>query len=78
MKIDIEYKTIYLKDLFQLIDSMAINCMMIPLNAEKRSASEMDKVSRINNDIAWNNEGVRDLATRLKQALLGEDEQDDE
>lgn len=77
MKIDFEYKTIYLKDLFQLIDSVAINCMMIPLSVENRHA-EMDKVSRINNDIAWNNEGVRDMAMRLKDALLGEDEQDDE
>lgn len=76
MKID-NFKMFYLKDLLPLIDNVAIDCMMIPLSADSESAAELDKVSRINNDIAWNNEGVRDLATRLKQALLGEDDPDE-
>ena len=75
MKID-DYKTIYMKDLIPIIDRVAVNCMMIPLSAETRSSLDLDRVSRINNDIAWNNEGVRDMANSLKLALLGEDEDD--
>lgn len=66
---------IYWKDakeeFLQMIDEVALDLFMCPLGMDKYSSADMEKVSRINNDIAWNNEGVRDMANTLKQRLAG-------
>lgn len=66
-----EFKTFYLRDLLLLIDRVAMECMMCPRGASH--LDDMDNVVQINSNIAWNNEGVRDLATRLKDELNRED-----
>lgn len=66
-----DYKTIYLKELLPLIDKVAIDCMMCPMMVGQDEKSKYaDMVSRYNSDAAWNNEGVCELARRLKEELL--------
>lgn len=69
-----EYQTYYLRDLLLMIDRAAMDCMMYPRGAS--NLEDMDNVVEINNNIAWNNEGIRSLATKLKDELIGEDEAD--
>lgn len=63
-----DYKSFCLKDLLALIDRVAIETMMLPLRADCDLSKE--NVNRMNNDILWNNEGIRDMAASLKNALL--------
>lgn len=69
-----EYQTYYLRDLLLMIDRAAMDCMMCPRGIS--NLEDMDNTPLINNNIAWNNEGIRSLATRLKDELIGEDEAD--
>lgn len=80
-----EYKPIYLKELLSLIDNTAVDTMMCPMGVadyKSNGFESVENVARMNSDIAWHNEGVRDMASRLKAGLigelLGEDEEDDD
>ena len=70
-----DYKTIYLKELLPLIDKVAIDCMMTPKSVLNYDGDgyDMAYVSRYNSDAAWNNEGVCEMARRLKEELLKND-----
>ena len=63
-----EYKAFYLKDLLPMIDKVAMECMQLPI-AEDREGMSPELIAKMNHDILWNNEGVRDLAWNLKEAL---------
>ena len=70
-----EYKSFYMKDLFSIIDQVAIDCMMCPIMVgQDKQSDNMKMVSRYNSDAAWNNEGVHEMATKLKAALIKESE----
>ena len=69
-----EYKSFYLKDLVQIINAAALECMMTPSfgNLKKIDGTSMSlaEISNYNSLIGIHNEGVRELAERLKGSLL--------
>lgn len=74
-----EFKSFYLKDLLALIDRVAMDLMMCPCSASTSDKDGLspETVARLNHDIVWNNEGIRDMAYSLKQALLEGDGDND-
>lgn len=66
MKRDLNFESIFLKDLLQKIDEAAMASMIRPTvsDAERNTA------------IVWHNNGVMVFRDELRLALLGEDEDD--
>ena len=63
--------------LIPMIDRVALECMMTPIQEGKNSEGKLMTLAEIanyNSLIALNNEGVRDLAKALKYELQKEDE----
>ena len=73
-----EYKSLYLKDVLHVIDHVAVESMMTPAIVMKVNGENMTlaELSAHNSLVAMHNEGVRELANRLKDKLT-EEESDD-
>ena len=73
-----DYKSIYLKELLPVIDKVAVDAMMTPCVVMKMNGESMTlaEISNHNSLVAMHNEGVRELANRLKDKLT-EEESDD-
>ena len=75
-----DYKSFHLKDLIPIINAAVLDCMMTPSfgNMKKIDGTGMTlaEISAYNSLISVHNEGARELADRLKDALTKEDEDD--
>lgn len=72
-----EYKSFYLKDVEDIIDRVAVDIMMVPVFSEKKSDGTLATLSEIsahNSLIAMHNEGIREMAKMLKDALRGDED----
>lgn len=72
-----QYKSFYLSEILQIIDKVAIELMMTPANPGDAIMKDRDDFLSYNNNVAWNNEGIHDLAFNLKAELIKEAEDDD-
>lgn len=70
-----EYKTIYLKDMLNLIDRVALETVTVPQVTTAAHSSGMWTENNAN--AAVYNEGIRNMVIELRKALLEEDESDD-
>ena len=72
-----EYRQIYIKDLIPIIEDMAIEIMMTPsfsgLKADKTDMT-LAEISAHNSLVSMHNEGVREMARMLIEALTKEDD----
>ena len=69
--------SIDIDELIPMIDRVALEVMMTPIQEGKNSEGKLMTLAEIanyNSLIALNNEGVRDLAKALKYELTKEDE----
>ena len=78
---DNDYKSYYLKDLIPIINDVALDCMMTPLFGIKMCKSDgtsmtLAEFSNHNSLVSIHNEGVKELASRLKDRLLDEEDED--
>lgn len=73
-----DYKSIYLKELLPIIDKVAVDAMMTPCVVMKMNGESMTlaEISNHNSLIAMHNEGIREMALRLKEELMKEDDDD--
>ena len=74
-----QYKSFYLSDIVSTIDRVAVESLMCPcLENKKADGTQMTlvEVSSYNSLVAWHNEGVRELANQLKEALTKEENDD--
>lgn len=74
------YKSFYLRDILNTIDRVAVDIMMVPCFGEKKpdgTLATLAEISNHNSLIAMHNEGIREMAKMLKDALQGEEDTDD-
>ena len=73
-----QYKSFYFNDILNKIDHVALDAMMVPAVVMKMNGEPMTlaELSAHNSLIAMHNEGVREMANRLKDKLV-EDEDND-
>ena len=75
-----QFKSFYLEDIITIIDRLAMESMMIPVFEGKKPdgmSRSLAEISNYNSLIAMNNEGIRDFAIQLKEALRKEAEAGD-
>ena len=74
-----EYKSLYLKDVLNRIDAVAMDAMMTPMFAmcKKQDGTIMtlSEISAYNSLVSAHNEGIHEMAAQMK-AKLAEDEDD--
>ena len=71
-----EYKSIYLRDLIDVINQVAMDIMIVPVFSEKKPDGTLatpTEISIHNTHIAMHNEGIREMAKMLIEKLTEEE-----
>ena len=75
-----DYKNYYLKDLLRIIDRTALEILMTPAFSYRNGDDKMNltELAAYNQMIAMHNEGVKEMAAMIRDALLRGEDDDDE
>jgi len=72
-----QYRSFYLADIMAIIDRVAVELLTMPVNPGAAILKNPEEHLQFNNNVAWNNEGIRDFARSLKDAFQEEADKHD-
>lgn len=73
-----EYKSLYLKDVLNKIDAVAMEAMMTPMFAISKkldgTVMTLSEISAYNSLVSAHNEGIHEMAAQMKVKLAEDDD----